>query len=58
MEVCDRNLWAIRLALEKSIKKRESLSRHGVKMVAVFTDAEAAIRQVTHLEPGPRQQLA
>jgi hypothetical protein len=30
---------------------------HGVKMVAVFSDSQAAIRRAAHLEPGPGQRL-
>jgi len=31
MEVFDAELWAIGLALEVTIEKRETLQRHGVK---------------------------
>jgi hypothetical protein len=58
MEVFDAELWAIRLAHEETIEKRELLQRNGVKMVAVFSDSQAAIRRAAHLEPGPGQRLA
>jgi len=58
MEVFDAELWAIRLALEETIKKREILQRHGVKMVAVFSNSQAAIRRVAPLELGPGLQRA
>jgi len=38
MDVFDAELWAIGLALEETIEKSETLQRHGVKMVAVFSD--------------------
>jgi len=41
-----------------TIEKRETLQRHGVKTVAVFSDSQAAIRRTAHLEPGPGQRLA
>jgi hypothetical protein len=44
MEVFDATLWAIGLALDVRIEKRKTLQGHGVKMVAVFSDAQAAIR--------------
>jgi len=53
VEVFDAELWAIRLALDATIEKRETLQRHEVKMVAVFNDLQAAIRRTAHLEPGP-----
>jgi len=57
MEVFDAELWAIGLALEETIENRETLQRHGVKTVAVFSDSQAAIRRTAHLEPGPGQRL-
>jgi hypothetical protein len=53
MEVFDAELWAIGFALDETIKKRETLQRHGVKTVAGFSDSQAAIRRTAHLEPGP-----
>jgi hypothetical protein len=53
VEVFDAELWAIGLALDVTIEKREKLQRHGVKMVAVFSDLQTAIRRTAHLEPGP-----
>ena len=40
------------------MEKRETLKRHGVKTVAVFSDSQAAIRRTAHLEPRPGQRLA
>ena len=48
----------IRLALDVAIEKRETLQMHGVKIVAVFSDSQATIRQVAHVEQGPGQRLA
>jgi hypothetical protein len=58
MEVFDAKLWAIGLEVEVTMEKRETLQRHGVKTVAVFSDSQAAIRWTAHLEPGPGQRLA
>ena len=58
MEVFDSELWAIRVALRKSVAKVETLRTHGVTPVAVFSDSQAAIRRMAHLDPGPGQQLA
>jgi len=58
MEVFDAELWAIGLALDVAIEKRKSFQKHGVKTVAVFSDSQAAIRRVAHLEPGPWPRLA
>ena len=44
MEVFDAELWAIGLALGETIEKRETLQRHGVKTVAIFSDSQTAIR--------------
>ena len=38
MEVFDTKLWAIGLALDVAIQSRETLQKHGVKTVAVFSD--------------------
>jgi len=53
MEVFDTELWAIGLALDVAIEKREALHMHGVRTVAGFSDSQAAIQQAPHLEPGP-----
>ena len=42
MEDFDTKLWAIRLARDVAIEKRESLQEHAVKSVAVFSDSQAA----------------
>jgi hypothetical protein len=57
MNVFDGELWAIRLILYMEIEKRETLQMHGVQTVAVFSNLQAAIRQVAHLEPGTGQRL-
>jgi len=53
MEVFNAELWAIGLALDVAIEKREKLQEHGVKTVPVFSDSEAAIRPTAHQELGP-----
>jgi len=58
MEVYDAELWAIGLALRESVRKRDTMQTHGVMKVAVFSDLQAAIRRMEHLEPGPGQPLA
>jgi len=58
MEVLDAKLWAIGLELDVAIEKRDTLQEHGGKMVAVFSDSQAAIRGTAHLELGPGQRLA
>jgi ribonuclease HI len=57
MGVFDAELWAIGLAHDVAIKKREELQEHGVKTVAVFSDSQAVIRRMAHQEPGPGQRL-
>ena len=44
MEEFDAKLWVIGLTLDVTIKRRETLQRHGVKTVAVFRDSQTAIR--------------
>ena len=51
MEVFNAELWAIGLALGEKIEKRETLQRHGVKTVAIFSDSQTVIRRAAHLEP-------
>jgi ribonuclease HI len=58
MEVFDAELGAIGLALDVAIEKRQTLQKHGVKTVAVFSDSQGAIRRAPHLVPGPGQRLA
>jgi len=57
MEVFDTELWAIGLALGQTIEKRETVQRHGVSMMPIFSDWETTIERAAHLEPGPGQQL-
>jgi ribonuclease HI len=56
--VFDTELWAIGIALRKSVARAEALTAHGVTRVAIFSDSQAAIRQMTHLDLGPGQPLA
>jgi len=58
MEVFNAELWAIGLALGETIEMRETLQRHGVKTVALFSDAQTAVRRAAHQGPGPGQRLA
>jgi len=58
MEVFDAELGAIGLALGETIEKRETLPRHGVEPVVIFSDSQTAIRQGAHLEPGLGQRVA
>jgi hypothetical protein len=58
MEVFDAQLWAIGVVLRKSVARAEALRAHRVTTVAVFSDSQAAIRRMAHLDPGPGQQLA
>jgi len=58
MDVFEAEIWVIRLALDMVTERRETLQKHGVKMVAVFSESQAAIRSTAHLEPVTAQQLA
>jgi ribonuclease HI len=58
MEVFDAELWAIGIALRKSVTRAESLQALGVTTLAIFSDSQAAIRRTAHLDSGPGQQLA
>jgi hypothetical protein len=44
-EVFDTETWAITLTLDVVIKKRETLLKHGMKTVVVFSDSQAPIRR-------------
>lgn len=55
MDVIDAKLWANGLTLREMVNRRERQHEYGVKMVAVFSDKQAAIRQMAHHEPGQRQ---
>jgi ribonuclease HI len=57
MEVYDAELWAIGLALQESVKKRDTLQTPGVTQVAVCCDWQAAIPRTEQLEPVPGQHL-
>jgi len=48
MEIFDTDLWAIGLALDVMIEKRQTMEKHGVKTVAVFSDSQAAILGTSH----------
>jgi hypothetical protein len=58
MEVFKADLWVIGFALDIAIDLRETLQMHGVKMVAVFRDSQAAIGWTANLEPVTGQWLA
>jgi len=58
MKVFHDELWAIGLGLDVAIQKSETLQQHGVKSVAVFSDAQATIRQAAHRQLGPGPRLA
>jgi len=58
MDLFDAELWAIGLTLGETVKKRETLQRHGVMTVAVFSNLQAAIRRMAHPEPYSGQQAA
>jgi hypothetical protein len=55
MEVFGDEQWAIGLALDLAIEKRETLEKHGVETVAVFSYSQAVIQRTAHVEPGPGQ---
>jgi len=52
MEVFDAELLPIGLTLDVTIAKRDTLQRHGVMTVAVFSDCQTAIQRAAHLEQG------
>ena len=54
----DAELWAIGIALRKSVARAEELQAHRVTTLAIFSDSQAAIRWMAHLDSGPGQQLA
>jgi ribonuclease HI len=58
MEVFNAELWAMGLALGQAIEKRETLQRHGVTPLAIFSESQTAIRRAAHLVEGPGQRLA
>ena len=58
MEVLNAELWAIIVALQKSVTRVEALQAHRDTTVAVLGDLQAAIRLTVHLDPGPGQHLA
>lgn len=43
MEIHNAELWAIGLALWKSVKDRDTLQTHRVRDIAVFSDSHAVI---------------
>jgi hypothetical protein len=58
VEVFDAEQPVFGLALDATVKKRETLRRNGVKTVAVFSDSQAAIGRTAHLELGTGQHVA
>jgi hypothetical protein len=57
MDVFHTGLWAIGLLLEVTSEKRHPLQRHWVKMVAIFTNIQAASLWWAHQKSGPRERL-
>jgi len=57
MEVFDAELWAIWIALKKTVKRGEILHAQGVQKTVIFGDSQAAVRRAAHLEIGPGQQV-
>jgi hypothetical protein len=58
IEVFDPELWALGIALRKSVARGEALRANGVTTVVVFSFSQEAIRLTAHQGPGPGQQLA
>ena len=58
LEVNDAELWAIGLALQESLRKRDTLHTAGVMNVAIFSYSQAALSQTDHLELRPGYPLA
>ena len=57
MGALDAEPWAIGLTVGEAVKTSARLQDDGVKMVAVFSDSQAAIRRMAHLEPGPGRRV-
>ena len=57
MEVVDTKLLPIRLAHGVTVKLCELLQRHAVLRVAVFSDTQATVQQMAHLELGQGQRF-
>jgi hypothetical protein len=55
MKVFDTERCVIRLAPDMAIVQSEIFQMHPAKTVAVFSDSQASIRQVAHVESGPGQ---
>jgi len=58
MEVDDADQWAIGLALQESVRKRDTLQTLGVTEVAVFIDSHRPTQRKEHQDPGTGQPLA
>jgi len=58
MGVYHAEMSVIGLALRESINTRDQLETHRAKMIAVFSNSQAAFRRTEHLVPGPGQPLA
>jgi ribonuclease HI len=58
MEVFEAELWAISIALPKSVTRAESLWALRVTTLVILSHTQAAIRRTAHLDSGPGQQLA
>lgn len=57
MEFNDPESWVIGLALQQSLRKRDSLQIHRVTKIFIFSVSQAAILRSEHLEPAPVQAL-
>jgi hypothetical protein len=58
MKVFEVKLCAISLAIDVAIENPETLQKHAVKLLPVFSDSQATIGGTPHLELGLGQHLA
>jgi hypothetical protein len=58
MEVFDTELWAIGLALDVAIEKRDTLQMHRVKTLAIVSDSQNGIQRAAQLVPGQAHLMA
>jgi hypothetical protein len=58
MEEWEAELLSIGVTLPESVARGNVLRTHGVTTAVVFSDSQAAIRRITHLDPEPVQHLA
>jgi len=57
-DICDGEIWAIGPAHHQTIATRETLQRHGVKVMANCSNMQCAIRLAAGLEPVPEPRVA